>query len=231
MEIFAPKVESLNRHRSRKNELVFVGISVLIHVIAIGIMMRPTPNPIPSHSKPEERAIKARIIYPTLPQQAALEPLPVEEEPTLADTKPMVSDEPPEQISAPTERLADTEQDRRQQEQQTLKPEVSGNSASSQRVSSGRAIKRFMQQQNNQAIESLSRQQSATYARQLNSPDLNLPEYVAPQDQQLIKPKIVACDKTAVKVFKTLSQIMGGNLRCLEQPNIDEFIQKRLEKR
>lgn len=231
----APHLEKRNRSNDKQSLTVVVVISVIAH---LGLLMAFSSSVQKAVSVPPEiEPIQASIIYPDLTEyqefdvQTQETPMvetsspPIEQEPIAQEPQMMESSDVSDEVALPEEALV---------EPVTLEPSPTTESTSqrslNQQAGSILRGQRFLEQMQQRSVEQMAEQQSQTYRRQLTSPDLNIPEYVEREAASPVKPKIVACDNTAVNVLRTLSQFAGGNLKCRDQTPIDEFIQRRLNK-
>lgn len=87
---------------------------------------------------------------------------------------------------------------------------------------------------NKTKLQELAQQAAREYQQQKNSPELNL-KRVDPfvTEDQKLRDKVqvrVNCSGNTNKVAIVLSGFMGGTLKCSKGPNIDSFIQNRLNK-
>lgn len=250
MEMLAPQIATRTPPVNTQPIIAVVCVSVVAHIgllVALSSSVQaPTPEP------PDTQAIQARIIYPDISDYEEPQPSSDEEQPLLEEArqdeplaqplaqpmaKPDVSAQPieaqPESeipVAADTQSPTDTTNEPPASVSNPTTEPVTQPNLNRQAGSLARS-QRFLQQQQQAAIQQMAEQGSQTYQRQLTSPDLNIPEYVEQVPTSPVKPKIVACDNTAVNALRLLSQIAGGNLKCRDETPIDEFIKRRLEKK
>lgn len=246
MIIAEPRPNDRQPCRMRSSVWWLVCVSVLAHVaiaVILSVSFKNERHEIKSPAEP----IQARIIYPELPTE--IEPIPSptplptqEEDAEPVDETITENDIPTAEVTEPEDDVAVTEEsaiveslESSIEENEPLTPsndvlEERQAIPRTQSITRG-ATKRFLQQQQQTMLDKTAEQASAEFRRQISSPDLNLPEIDFEVSQAPGKPIIVACNKTAVNVLRILSQIAGGTLRCRDESNVDEFIQRRIEKR
>ncbi|MDM7861230.1 hypothetical protein QTP81_11555 [Alteromonas sp. ASW11-36] len=223
------------RPPSNRGILVFVVVSLVIHTLVVVIVSRggvTTPAVAPNKAAP----IKARIIYPPLPVQVE------ETTPDLTDNQPIekievaLESELEQTVETPLEPLPDaTQQDTppfSSTEELSTEPanQVESESQGSFGSSSMSLTERYFNRLHQQHIQSQGEIASQEYRRSITSPDLDLPTMAEIAEEPGPKTQTVACDDTAANVLRIISQLAGGTLRCRDKPDIDEFIQKRLDK-
>ena len=237
--------------RKRPSVWWLVSVSLIAHIV-IALVLSLSFTDERERVKPPIDPIQARIIYPEL----AVEPEIVEspESNDVNELQPPVNESTVEETLENVPQTIDSDiassstQDVEEivvsEEEPDTMPEIvtdttlqdidiSDNAPNVTRPRSiaNSATRKFLQQQQQAMLAQTAEQASAEFRRKITSPDLNLPEIEYEVSQIPGKPIIVACNKTAVNVLRILSQIAGGTLRCRDESNIDEFIQRRVEKR
>lgn len=236
MEMLAPQIATRTPPVNTQPIIAVVCVSVVAH---IGLLVALSSSvQAPTSEPPDTQAIQARIIYPDISDYEEPQPSSDEEQPLLEEAR---QDEPLAQpIEAQPESEIPVSADTQSPTDTTNEPPASVSNPTTEPVTQPNLNRqagslargqRFLQQQQQAAIQQMAEQGSQTYQRQLTSPDLNIPEYVEQVPTSPVKPKIVACDNTAVNALRLLSQIAGGNLKCRDETPIDEFIKRRLEKK
>ncbi len=257
MEMIAPQLATRTPPVNTQPIIAVVCVSVVAHIGLLVALSSSIQAPI--SEPPDTQAIQARIIYPDISDYEEPQPSSDEEQPLLEETReeqpleqtmakplpePQSSTQKPDVSAQPIEAQPESEipvaADTQSPTDTTNEPPTSVSNPTIEPVTqpslnrqAGSLARgqRFLQQQQQAAIQQMAEQGSQTYQRQLTSPDLNIPEYVEQVPTSPVKPKIVACDNTAVNALRLLSQIAGGNLKCRDETPIDEFIKRRLEKK
>ena len=218
MIITASSIDFWQPSRHSHRGFWFVCLSFLLHVLIICLLShRNSEQPVVASSKAIQ-VIEATLIFSKLAeiqsqpstsqQMTKVEKLTEEKRIGLSETQP---------ILIPTKPLNEKSQPERIRR---------AKGSSSQKLT-----QRYMQQQNTEQLNGLIEQEVKQYRQYQNSPDLEIPAFEPNAEQQRqTKPKIIACDKTAAKIFAFVGNSMGGKMRCRDKPNIDEFINRRLNK-
>lgn len=230
MIITASKIDFPQPSRRSRVGLWFVCFSFLLHVLIIGLLShRNSERPVVESSE-ETQVIEATLIFPKLPEiplePSTLRPATKAEE-QIEEKQVEVSETQAEEL---IDSLSNTEP--------VLIPSKSLNENAkpeplrrAKALSSQGFTQRYMQQRNVEQLNGLIEQEVKQYREQQNAPDLEIPAFDPnAQEKRLTKPTIVACDKTAAKIFAIIGNTMGGKMRCRDKPNIDEFINRRLDK-
>ncbi len=211
-----------------------VAVSLLVHV-GIVALLSAHKKPLEPSAKPPAQAIKARIVYPTLPRpKEAINVMDSEHAtsaeksaPANAPTEQVSQEQNPQLIEATSEQPLVGLDEKPQSE-----PKQASTSTSATRTGSSLTRMRnhigLMQQQQQHA---LAQQQSTQFQQQKQSPDLQIPEYQDTLPSPLVKDKIINCDRTAANVLRIVSQIAGGNLRCRDSTDFNRFIEERVDKK
>ncbi|WP_124748956.1 hypothetical protein [Alteromonas facilis] len=237
----APQHPPLKSVEVNRSLLIFIVVSIALHSLIIAVLSKSTMDATtPNVTEPE--TIRARIVYPTLPEAVIKESEYDKAEVESADATEKALSEEVEQTSTAAEKTTQlrepepsaqpipTTQTRTQEDL----PAVDNGSPSqrSPRSTSTRdMLNRHLGQLHSQQQIQTAREASQGYQQQKTSPDLNIPAYQEPSNEPVVKQKIVACDNTTVNILRMVSQIAGGTLRCREESDIDTFINKRIEKK
>ena len=88
----------------------------------------------------------------------------------------------------------------------------------------------YLQRQFQQRLHNLSETESEQYRQGITSPKLNIPNWQSITTEPEVKPIVVRCDNQIANTVRLLGNIMGGRMRCNATPDIDPFIQKRINK-
>ncbi|MFT6897494.1 MAG: hypothetical protein ACJA13_001901 [Paraglaciecola sp.] len=199
------------------------------------LIARPFKNP-PQTIVHKPKAIKATLVYPKfitpplpspkqqpVPAQNIVAPEVVEKSASTV-TAPVSSPIPVVKTIPPVkEKIVNST---------NTKPAViSDNQGSSAQEQVQQQLKGF----NRQAIADVAAEEAARYRRQLNSPSL-LDKPATSQlseEEKFRKARQVRanCSNMASQGVAILSMIGGGDIKCTNQPDIDAFIQDRLNKK
>lgn len=226
----ATKLDSPRTIQRSRRGLWFLCFSVFLHLMVIGLLSRSNYSA-PQIKRDDPKAIVAKLVFAQLP--------PIQEQESISAQIPespqMQEKEAPE--TAPEVEKIQNETHPEIEQTKVAKPILEDTTSPvmpnvRRPLTSTGLTQRYMQQRNNEKLDMLVEQEVRHFRKQQQSPDLNIPEFDPyAEDQSVRKPQIVACDKTATKIFSMVGNMMGGNMRCREKPDIDEFINKRLEKR
>ncbi|MBT0586126.1 hypothetical protein [Alteromonas oceanisediminis] len=201
--------------------------SLLVHALIVAGLMWLGDRPESLRSTPNSRSIDATLVFveqpppPPAEVKAEVEPEVVSQSPPL--TSPGIASDTP----------AKAEPDVIQQDIPV--PEVETRPSREQRssgiLSTQQSTQSFLQKYHQQRVGSLSEQQSQQYRQQQRSPNLNIPTRAELEEDGMPgEPMVVACDDTAANALRIVGSFMGGRMRCRDKPDIDQFIQKRLNK-
>jgi hypothetical protein len=220
----------------RRSNYWLLGASLLLHIFVLLLIAGPFKNP-PQKIVHKPRAIKATLVYP----QFVTPPLPSSKQQPASPAKDSVAPEVvgksastvTAQVSSPIpvvktippvkEKIVNSA---------TTKPGVISDNQ-------GPSVKEQVQQQlkgfNQQAIADVAAEEATRYRRQLSSPSL----LGKPATSQLSEEEKFSqarqvranCSNKLNQGVAILSMITGGNVTCSKQPDIDAFIQDRIDKK
>lgn len=230
------------RKQAGKLLWVIVG-SVFIHVIVLASLSFPPSREAPQQDKP----INAILYIPTpaiiqpddTPEPTLVEP-PVEEI-TTADTQPATqSADPTEQQSMTADQNEPARSEKAHQQIEERVPEQQipvtdgeiltqaedSPAVSTKRISTAinKAIAGQQLQQQYELAEEAARQRR----QQLSSPDLKIGEY-APKEES-VGEYAINCDKGVNSSVAMVARLFGGNVKCNERNEFQQFIDKRQHK-
>lgn len=234
-----------HRQPSNRGIAVFVLASLIIHAMIVWLFSRGGIS-LPVETQQSIEPIQARIIYPELPKVEV--ELPIVEQPVEAAPEAIENDviedeviaseaiesEPVPTTQPEVSHPIDAEEIEQAELATELPVEESNQPPSTTLNSSGTSTmsltERYLNRYHQQQMQSQSEMASEEYRRSINSPDLDIPTMAEIAEEPGPKTQTVACDDTAANVLRIMSQLVGGTLRCRDKPDIDEFIQKRLDK-
>jgi hypothetical protein len=181
----------------------------------------------------EKKPIEAVLVYPTLPpskptetQKTEVNVSEPEPQTEIVQQEPIPQEELPEVSEQPTD-VNIGAQDSSNQVAETVRQAQPKTTPS---LITGSSTKQFLQRQFESELQNLSETESEQYRQSITSPELNIPDWQNIEEEPVVKPVTVRCDNTAAKTVRLLGNIMGGRMRCADKPDIDQFIQKRLNK-
>ena len=216
-------------------------LSILVHAAIIYSLSWTTPVP-PEITEPTIQAVLIRL-PPTPPETA-----PVEPEPVLPDVEPKneapvtTTDVAPEPI-APAEPTPasdvsepplepDTQPDAQPPAEQPANGEILTQSADSPAPASRsirQSIGQSLQQQQMQMQQDMAEAAARAYRQQKNSPDLRIGEF-DPNPEPTPGEHQINCDKGVNSSLAVVAGLFGGNVKCTQRNDFQQFIDKRLNK-
>lgn len=225
-------------------------LSVLVHVAILVSLSWSTPTPLDRQAPPIQAvliqlpALNAKPVEPeqTQPeiQQAAVEPESILEQ----DAEPATPTETPETESLVVEsKAAETVA-----EPDAADPISEPDQASSDHVPDNnniltqsndspapasrnirQSIGQSLQQQQMQMQQDMAEAAARAYREQKNSPDLRIGEYQPPAEPTPGEHEI-NCDKGINSSLAVVAGLFGGNVKCTQRNDFQQFIDKRLKK-
>ena len=242
----------------KKNSFLF--ISVLLHLIVMYVVAQSVMFPSVPDSPPKKLdIIQATLIFdmplliPEIPvediKQETLQPIELDEEPTVTETPPDTQIEPisePEvqtTLSTPQPQAVPTKDEEKVQEpennddtneiiltEQTIDPTPSPEIRAPATNMARRDLSSFQQQQQNRVAEQASR----NYQQRKNSPVINNKvknPFMTEDDKLRDSLKVRAdCSSTSKKTAAVLLGFLGGTIDCSKPPPISGFIKDRINK-
>jgi outer membrane biosynthesis protein TonB len=208
-------------------------VSLLFHILILLLIARPFKNP-PQKIIHKPKVIKATLVYPKftapLPSPEPQPEIKAEEKvvPAAEEKSPLTIDKP-----VPLPPVVKTVPP---VEEKTVNvPPKSAVIIDNQGPSAQEQVQQQLKGFNRQAIADVAAEEAARYRRQLNSPSL-LDKPATSQlseDEKFRKARQVRanCSNIASQGVAILSMIGGGDIKCTNQPDIDAFIQDRLNKK
>lgn len=220
-------------------------LSVLVHAAIVCSLSWTTPVP-PEVSEPTIKAVLIRL--PPAPPETAPETAPLEPEPVLPDVEPKnevpvtTTEVAPEPI-APAEPTPapnvseppvepDTQPDAQPPAEQPANGEILTQSVDSPAPASRsirQSIGQSLQQQQMQMQQDMAEAAARAYQQQKNSPDLRIGEY-DPKPEPTPGEHQINCDKGVNSSLAVVAGLFGGNVKCTQRNDFQQFIDKRLNK-
>lgn len=185
-------------------------------------LMTPEPK-----NKPPKKTIE-------LPKEETVQVNPAKQDVKPKPTKP--EKQKPNKIEQTKALTSDPKEQTNEQPKPTPVPSIDKTSVARPQVNSqftGLAGK-HVQALNQQADKRLAQEAGRYYQQQKNSPIIHAPNknrFMTEDEKRLDKTKIRAnCDGAARKTAAIIMGFMGGNVDCTSKPNINNFINKRINK-
>jgi hypothetical protein len=207
-----------------------------LHILVLLLIARPFKNP-PQKIIHQPKLIKATLVSPKFTPPPLLSPKPkpatrvknkvaheVKDKSALAVDKPV---SPPIPVNKTVPPVAE-----KKVNVPPPKPTVMiDNHGPSAQVQVQQQLKGF----NRQAIADVAAEEAARYRRQLHSPgllDKPATSHLS-EDEKFRKARQVRanCSSIASQGVAILAMIGGGDIKCTNQPDVDSFIQDRLNKK
>lgn len=211
-------------------------VSLLLHILVLLLIARPFKNP-PQKIVDKPKIIKASLVYPKF----VTPPIPSPKQQTVpsventvapdAVKKSTLTVEEPLQSPPPVVKSVTPAKDKTVSFTTTKPAVVNDKQGQSAQEQVQQQLKGF----NRQAIADVAAEEAARYRRQLNSPSLlDKPATSGlSEDEKFRKARQVRanCSNIVTQGVAILANITGGNIKCTNQPDIDSFIQDRIDKK
>ncbi|NVK56361.1 MAG: hypothetical protein HWE26_12125 [Alteromonadaceae bacterium] len=230
-----------NTLQQRRYLIAVVLVSALLHAVVIALLAFPVPPEPVVNQAP----VKA-ILYMPEPAEVLTEP---QVEPPPAEPADDTVTEPPPSVvtetpSTATETMAEpspdvtapTEQEPDQYEAQATDVEPSSgeiltqaeNSPAPNSRSIARSVAAAVANQQQELLNNLGAERARQRREEIASPDLRIGEYVPPEP--VVGEYKINCEKGINSKLAIVAGLLGGNVKCNQRNEFQQFIDKRQHK-